>query len=79
MHSGNWGAVRECSFFQTLRYAQKIIIEISTICLQQFFEQALILKKNRYSRTAAYEGNNLHISCRIFIRLQVGQKCKQDA
>jgi len=33
-------------FAQSLRYAQKIILEISTICLRLFFSHALILNKN---------------------------------
>jgi hypothetical protein len=35
-------------FAQSLRYAQKIILGISTICLWLFFSHALILNKNPY-------------------------------
>jgi len=33
-------------FAQSLRYAQKIILRISTICLRLFFSHALILNEN---------------------------------
>jgi len=33
-------------FAQSRRYAQKIILDISSICLRLFFSHALILNKN---------------------------------
>ena len=38
-------------FAQSLRYAQKIILGISTICLRLFFSQALILNENPHKST----------------------------
>ncbi len=35
-----------CLFAQSLRYAEKIILEISTICLWLFFKHALTLNEN---------------------------------
>jgi len=38
-------------FAQSLRYAQKIILGISTICLRLFFSHALILNENPHKST----------------------------
>ena len=38
-------------FAQSLRYAQKIILGISTICLWLFFSHALILNENPHKST----------------------------
>ena len=38
-------------FTQSLRYAQKIILGISTICLRLFFSHALILNENPHKST----------------------------
>jgi hypothetical protein len=40
---------------KSLRYAQKIILEISTICLRLFFSHVLILNKNPHLWMDAYQ------------------------
>jgi len=46
-------------FAQSLRYAQKIILEISTICLWLFFSHALILNENPHKSTESSMNTNL--------------------
>jgi len=41
-------------FAQSLRYAQKIILGISTICLWLFFSHALILNKNPHKSIKSF-------------------------
>ena len=45
-------------FAQSLRYAQKIILGISTICLRLFFAHALILNENLHKSTESFMNNH---------------------
>jgi hypothetical protein len=46
-----YGSIALWSFAQPLRYTQKIILGISTICLQLFFSHALTLDDNPHKST----------------------------
>jgi len=54
-------------FAQSLRYAQKIILGISTIYLRLFFSHALILNENPHKSTDSSISYISHYTKQVFV------------